>query len=40
MRANALLNIFDNFQGTSDEKKTEQITKEVNVKKGFDEGEG
>nr|CAD2158215.1 unnamed protein product [Meloidogyne enterolobii] len=37
-----LIKFFDNFRGgaTADEKKTEQITSQINVKKGFDEGEG
>ncbi|KAL7070083.1 hypothetical protein ACQ4LE_011014 [Meloidogyne hapla] len=39
-RAIDLLNLFDNFRGKADEKKIEQITSEVNIKKGFDEGEG
>nr|CAD2160565.1 unnamed protein product [Meloidogyne enterolobii] len=41
-RAIVLIKFFDNFRGgaTADEKKTEQITSQINVKKGFDEGEG
>uniref|UniRef100_A0A914KFU8 Uncharacterized protein n=1 Tax=Meloidogyne incognita TaxID=6306 RepID=A0A914KFU8_MELIC len=41
-RAIVLVKLFDNFCGgaTADEKKTEQITSQINVKKGFDEGEG
>uniref|UniRef100_A0A915M672 Uncharacterized protein n=1 Tax=Meloidogyne javanica TaxID=6303 RepID=A0A915M672_MELJA len=41
-RAIVLIKLFDNFRGgaTADEKKTEQITSQINVKKGFDEGEG
>uniref|UniRef100_A0A915MJP1 Uncharacterized protein n=1 Tax=Meloidogyne javanica TaxID=6303 RepID=A0A915MJP1_MELJA len=41
-RAIVLVTLFDNFRGgaTANEKKTEQITSQINVKKGFDEGEG